>query len=96
MNDGMDDQGSMHPLDPAFCRSMGSQHHFLNGVGDAGSQVTMRNHDMIELTRSSDGTTLIAGDPSQVGAFWQDLQSVVQMDMGQSQEMATSSNSYDG
>lgn len=69
MNDGMDDQGSMHPLDPAFCRSMGSQHHFLNGVGDAGSQV---------------------------GAFWQDLQSVVQMDMGQSQEMATSSNSYDG
>lgn len=33
---------------------------------------------------------------SQVGAFWQDLQSVVQMDMGQSQEIATSSNSYDG
>ena len=33
---------------------------------------------------------------SQVGAFWQDLQSVVQMDMGQSQELATSSNSYDG
>uniref|UniRef100_A0ACD5XCA4 Uncharacterized protein n=1 Tax=Avena sativa TaxID=4498 RepID=A0ACD5XCA4_AVESA len=65
----MDDQGSMHPLDPAFCRSMGSQHHFLNGVGDAASQV---------------------------GAFWQDLQSVVQMDMGQSQEIATSSNSYDG
>ncbi|KAM0931290.1 hypothetical protein ACQ4PT_000358 [Festuca glaucescens] len=69
MSDGMDDQGSMHPLDPAFCRSMASQHHFLNGVGDAASQV---------------------------GAFWQDLQSVVQMDMGQSQEMATSSNSYDG
>ncbi|KAM0846036.1 hypothetical protein ACQ4PT_055945 [Festuca glaucescens] len=69
MSDGMDDQGSMHPLDPAFCRSMGSQHHFLNGIGDAASQA---------------------------GAFWQDLQSVVQMDMGQSQEMATSSNSYDG
>ncbi|KAM3353617.1 hypothetical protein ACQJBY_024649 [Aegilops geniculata] len=33
---------------------------------------------------------------SQVGAFWQDLQSVVQMDMGHSQEIATSSNSYDG
>lgn len=33
----------------------------------------------------------------QVGAFWQDdLQSVVQMDMGQSQEIATSSNSYNG
>uniref|UniRef100_A0ACD5XFW5 Uncharacterized protein n=1 Tax=Avena sativa TaxID=4498 RepID=A0ACD5XFW5_AVESA len=69
MGEDMDDQGSMHPLDPAFCRSMGSQHHFLNGVGDAASQV---------------------------GAFWQDLQSVVQMDMGQSQEIATSSNSYDG
>ncbi|CAM0884325.1 unnamed protein product [Alopecurus aequalis] len=70
MSDGMDDdQGSMHPLDPAFCRSMVSHHQFLNGVGDAASQV---------------------------GAFWQDLQSVVQMDMGQSQEIATSSNSYDG
>lgn len=70
MTDGMDDQGSMHhQLDPAFCRPMGSHHHFLNGVSDAASQV---------------------------GAFWQDLQSVVQMDMGQSQEIATSSNSYDG
>lgn len=69
MTDGMDDQGSMHQLDPAFCRSIASHHNFLNGVGDAASQV---------------------------GAFWQDLQSVVQMDMGQSQEIATSSNSYDG
>jgi hypothetical protein len=44
MSDGMEDQGSMHQLDPAFCRSMGSQHHFLNGVGDAASQVTLHNH----------------------------------------------------
>uniref|UniRef100_A0A0E0FXJ8 BHLH domain-containing protein n=1 Tax=Oryza nivara TaxID=4536 RepID=A0A0E0FXJ8_ORYNI len=68
LTNGMDNQGSMHPLDPAFCRPMGSHHPFLNGVSDAASQV---------------------------GAFWQDdLQSVVQMDMGQSQEIATSSNSY--
>jgi hypothetical protein len=70
LTNGMDNQGSMHPLDPAFCRPMGSHHPFLNGVSDAASQV---------------------------GAFWQDdLQSVVQMDMGQSQEIATSSNSYNG
>ncbi|XP_015688052.1 transcription factor bHLH77 isoform X1 [Oryza brachyantha] len=70
LTNGMDNQGSMHPLDPAFCRTMGSHHPFLNGVSDAASQV---------------------------GAFWQDdLQSVVQMDMGQSQEIATSSNSYNG
>ncbi|KAG8078860.1 hypothetical protein GUJ93_ZPchr0007g3536 [Zizania palustris] len=55
---GMDNQGSMHPLDLAFCRTMGSHHPFLNGASDAASQV---------------------------GAFWQDdLQSIVQMDMGQS------------
>jgi hypothetical protein len=37
-------------------------------------------------------------DMSQVGTFWQDdLQSVVHMDIGQSQEIApTSSNSYNG
>lgn len=70
LTNGMENQGSMHPLDPAFCRPMGSHHPFLNGVSDAASQV---------------------------GAFWQDdLQSVVQMDMGQSQEIATSSNSYNG
>uniref|UniRef100_A0A0D9V9H2 BHLH domain-containing protein n=1 Tax=Leersia perrieri TaxID=77586 RepID=A0A0D9V9H2_9ORYZ len=70
LTNGMDNQGSMHPLDQAFCRQMGSHHPFLNGVSDAASQV---------------------------GAFWQDdLQSVVQMDMGQSQEIATSSNSYNG
>ncbi|TVU36057.1 hypothetical protein EJB05_17968, partial [Eragrostis curvula] len=70
LTNGMDNQSSMHPLDPAFCRSMNSQHPFLNGVSDS---------------------------TSQVGTFWQDdLQSVVHMDMGQSQEMATSSNSYNG
>ncbi|KAL6613937.1 hypothetical protein ACP70R_036207 [Stipagrostis hirtigluma subsp. patula] len=70
LTNGMDNQSSMHPLDPAFCRQMNSQHPFLNGASDAASQV---------------------------GTFWQDdLQSVVQMDMGQNQEIATSSNSYNG
>ncbi|KAL6839982.1 hypothetical protein ACP4OV_029792 [Aristida adscensionis] len=39
----------------------------------------------------------VSDSASQVGNFWQDdLQSVVQMDMGQNQEIATSSNSYNG
>ncbi|XP_062207869.1 transcription factor bHLH62-like isoform X1 [Phragmites australis] len=70
LTNGMDNQSSMHPLDPAFCRPMNSQHPFLNGCSDAASQV---------------------------GTFWQDdLQSVVQMDIRQSHEIATSSNSYNG
>ncbi|XP_062229557.1 transcription factor bHLH77-like isoform X2 [Phragmites australis] len=70
LTNGVDNQSSMHPLDPAFCRQMNSQHPFLNGCSDADSQV---------------------------GTFWQDdLQSVVQMDIGQSQEIDTSSNSYNG
>ncbi|KAK3162827.1 hypothetical protein QOZ80_1BG0094310 [Eleusine coracana subsp. coracana] len=70
LTNGMDNQSSMHPLDPAFCRQMNSQHPFLNGVSDS---------------------------TSQGGTFWQDdLQSVVHMDMVQSQEMTTSSNSYNG
>ncbi|KAG8054224.1 hypothetical protein GUJ93_ZPchr0001g29965 [Zizania palustris] len=47
LTNGMDNQGSMHPLDPAFCRTMGSHHAFLNGVSDAASQVIMHHHVMI-------------------------------------------------
>ncbi|CAL4959788.1 unnamed protein product [Urochloa decumbens] len=39
LTNGMDNQSNMHPLDPAFCRQMNSQHPFLNGVSDATSQV---------------------------------------------------------
>ncbi len=44
LTNGMDNQGSMHPLDPAFCRPMGSHHPFLNGVSDAASQVKMHTN----------------------------------------------------
>jgi hypothetical protein len=39
LTNGMDNQGSMDQLDPAFCRPMNWQHPFLNGVSDSTSQV---------------------------------------------------------
>jgi hypothetical protein len=100
LTNGMDSQSSMHPLDLAFCRPMNSQHPFLNGVSDAASQVKMQppswllSLDHIHMQWHWGWNVCT----SQVGAFWQDdLQSVVHMDIGQSQEIApTSSNSYNG
>jgi hypothetical protein len=97
LTNGMDNQGSMHPLDPAFCRPMGSHHPFLNGVSDAASQVKMHTNVSISQNVRMNRCWIWGMNALQVGAFWQDdLQSVVQMDMGQSQEIATSSNSYNG
>jgi hypothetical protein len=39
LTNSIDNQGSMHLLDPAFCRTMNSQHPFLNGISDSTSQV---------------------------------------------------------
>lgn len=46
LTNGMDNQSNMHPLDPAFCRQMNSQHPFLNGASDAASQVKMYTNSM--------------------------------------------------
>ncbi|KAF7039366.1 hypothetical protein CFC21_049376 [Triticum aestivum] len=101
-------QGSSHfPLDasgaPLPYMGQGSGDPLGCGMSDGGGmgddQGAMHPVDQAfcrPMGSSQQQQHFLSDAASQVGAFWQDLQSVVQMDMGQSQEIATSSNSYDG